>query len=234
MKKMNFLVAGLMLLAASRLSAQNLVSTALQGQDELKKMALGQQLLDYAEHQDWAKALEILDRRTDIVLDLRDTNGDTALTLATLFSNNNAATKLAKTLIDRNADPNTRGWEGSTALMHVACDGNLGLAEDLLDHQAQLDIRGDDGSSALSYAASCGDNGAIVRLLLERGASINFQNTKTGDTALMLAAANGYKDSVRALLDYQAQTGLRNKLGETAADQARNSGWNKIASLIGK
>jgi ankyrin repeat protein len=54
----------------------------------------------------------------------------------------------------------------------------------------------------------------IVRMLLQRRANPNLHN-KAGETALTLAAAQGYHEVVRALLKAGANPRLRNKYGAT-------------------
>ena len=71
------------------------------------------------------------------------------------------------------------------------------------------------GMTLLMSAASCGGHGAMVRMLLQRGASINLQNS-IGDTALMCAATNGHTTIVRVLLDAKSDASLQDTRGRTA------------------
>lgn len=79
-----------------------------------------------------------------------------------------------------------------------------------------------DGESLLIFAAEFardGENAEIVRILLESGADVNFQNQK-GRTALMYAAMGTMHCSseaiVRQLLDAGTDVNLRDSDGNTA------------------
>ena len=71
------------------------------------------------------------------------------------------------------------------------------------------------GDTTLLMAAAAGGQEAMVRMLLQRGASVNLQ-TLSGGTALMHAAANGHTTSVQALLDAKADISLQDTDGCTA------------------
>ena len=71
-----------------------------------------------------------------------------------------------------------------------------------------VDARCAESSGAtLLIAAAFGGQEAIVRLLLQRGASVNLQDS-TGSTALMGGAAMGHLSVVLALLDAKADASL--------------------------
>ena len=81
------------------------------------------------------------------------------------------------------------------------------------------------GHRTLLMAAAVGGQDAIVRMLLQRGASVNLQNLN-GLTALMHAAANDHTTTVQVLLDAKADASLQNKGGDTAlmvAEQQKNT-----------
>ena len=71
----------------------------------------------------------------------------------------------------------------------------------------------DDGT--LLMGAASGGQEAIVRMLLQRGASVNTQGS-SGVTALMYAAIFGRTTIVQTLLDAKAETTLRDSDGKTA------------------
>jgi ankyrin repeat protein len=64
-----------------------------------------------------------------------------------------------------------------------------------------------EGSVTLLMAAACGGQEAMVRMLLQRGASVNL-DASVGDTALMHATVNGHTTIVQALLDAKADAGI--------------------------
>lgn len=71
----------------------------------------------------------------------------------------------------------------------------------------------------------------LVRLYLDQGASIDFQN-KHGWTALMEASFNGKEDVVCLLLDRAANPDLQNKDGYTALMQATYNGEKDVVRLL--
>ena len=71
------------------------------------------------------------------------------------------------------------------------------------------------GQRTLLIAAACGGQEAIVRMLLQRGASVNLQSSD-GCTALMAAANEGHTTIVQVLLDAKADASLQTKSGNTA------------------
>ncbi|KAK0058205.1 ankyrin-3 [Biomphalaria pfeifferi] len=74
-----------------------------------------------------------------------------------------------------------------------------------------------DGKSALILAIEsyCCDT---VNILLENGANVNYRKPihKSGTTALMIAAQNGFIEAVESLLSYNADVDLRDEDGHTA------------------
>ena len=71
----------------------------------------------------------------------------------------------------------------------------------------------------------------MVRMLLQRGASVNLQDS-TGATALMHATANGHTTIVQALLDAKADASLQTKGGNTALMWAERQKHTATAQLL--
>ena len=90
---------------------------------------------------------------------------------------------------------------GSTALLFSARRGDVESARLLLDAGANINDASAAGESALVIAAHSGQ-GAMARLLLSRGADPNA--AAAGYTALHAATLRGDTETVRALLDKQA------------------------------
>ena len=68
----------------------------------------------------------------------------------------------------------------------------------------------------------------MVRMLLQRGASVNLQDS-FGTTALMAAAVNGHTTIVQALLDAKADASLQDENGGTALKKAH---FNKHTATV--
>ena len=97
-----------------------------------------------------------------------------------------------------------------------------------LDEGGGLDAR---GNATLLIAAAGGGQEAMVRLLLQRGASVNLQDSH-GGTALMGAANNGHTTIVQALLDAKADASLQHEDGWTALTFAEQLKHTAAAQLL--
>ena len=71
------------------------------------------------------------------------------------------------------------------------------------------------GGVTLLLEAAVGGQEAIMRMLLQRGASVNLQ-TSVGGTVLMGAAIAGHTTIVQTLLDAKADASLQSDSGRTA------------------
>ena len=80
---------------------------------------------------------------------------------------------------------------GLTALILAATDS--AKTQLLLAKGANVNVRSEDGRTALHVAAMSGET-AIVKRLLDAGASVNFNG---GDSPLALAAPKGMSSSFR-------------------------------------
>jgi hypothetical protein len=111
-----------------------------------------------------------------------------------------------------------RSRNGDNALMVAAFKNNKAAVEALLAKGAEVNRT---GWTALHYAAMAGSN-EIVQPLLDASAYIDAESpNKT--TPLMLAARGGHILTVKLLHDSGADASLKNDLGMTAIDFARQN-----------
>ena len=87
------------------------------------------------------------------------------------------------------------------------------------------------GGMTLLVAAAVGGQEAMVRMLLQRGASVNLQNI-LGITALMAAATKGHTTTVQALLDAKADASLQDSGASTALMYAEHYKHTETAQLL--
>ena len=129
-------------------------------------------------------------------------------------------------LLKAGANPNTARAEGQTALMNAAHSGNLDAAKALVAAGANVNAKeAGRGQTALMWAAAT-QNPEIVKLLIAHGADVSVRDRVDtirsdfpvaigaagapariplgGTTALLLAARQGGRESVAALLDAKA------------------------------
>ena len=85
--------------------------------------------------------------------------------------------------------------------------------------------------TTLLMAAACGGHKAMVRMLLQRGASANLRSSG-GGTALMGAAFDGHTTIVQALLDAKADASLQDTRRGTALMYAEHLKNTAIAQLL--
>ena len=83
----------------------------------------------------------------------------------------------------------------------------------------------------LHQAAAYGDKERVCECL-EAGAGINGRNPDFGCTALMLAAAGGYWEIAKYLLDYGANPEIKDNGGRTAEQWAIDRHWDDVEELI--
>jgi uncharacterized protein len=147
--------------------------------------------------------------------------GDSGLILAM----RNNSMKVFNLLLNANGvNLETKARNGDTALMVACYAGNKPAVEALLAKGAEVNKP---GWTALHYAAAIGNND-IVRLLLDKSAYIDAESpNKT--TPIMMAARSGHIMTVKLLLDEGADATLKNDLGMTAIDFARQHNQKDIA-----
>jgi ankyrin repeat protein len=111
--------------------------------------------------------------------------------------------------------------EGDAQAVAAWLDGGGGVDARCAEHY---------GATLLIVAAS-GGHEAMVRMLLQRGASVNLQSPN-GFTALMAAALRGHTTIVQALLDAKADASLRGISGSTALMWAEHQKHTAAAQLL--
>ena len=83
----------------------------------------------------------------------------------------------------------------------------------------------------LLKAAGAGDTAEVLSLIRE-GAGVNARGATYGNTALMDAAARGYTDTVRALLDKGGEVDATDNAGRTALMEAAFGGYTDTVRLL--
>lgn len=126
-------------------------------------------------------------------------------------------------------DVNARNAAGESALMLTAIAGDLEASQRLIDRGATVQH---EGWSPIHYAAS-GPSTALVRLLLERGASVDAL-APNGTTPLMLAAQHAPEATVELLLQRGADPRRRSQRGLQAIDFAEMGGRDFLVERFEK
>jgi ankyrin repeat protein len=115
------------------------------------------------------------------------------------------------------------------ALMYAALNKDMPLVKALIDKDAEVNKQ---GWTPLHYAATSGADD-IIKLLLDESAYVDA-GSPNGTTPLMMAARAGSVPAVNALLDGGADPTLKNQLGISAADFARQNNNTDLADALDK
>ena len=141
--------------------------------------------------------------------------GVPALILAAQRKSFNAIAVLVK---DKKTNLNVISKESENTLMLAAIQNQIDLAKLLIEQGAEVNKP---GWTPLHYAATKGHID-IMRLLIEHSAYLDAESPN-GTTALMMAAYYGTPQAVKLLLEEGADPLLKNKLGLSAMDFAKQS-----------
>lgn len=191
---------------------------------------------------------ELIALFADLGADLNEPDADGMTPLQHAVMRNHVPS--VKMLLERGADIEEKNKEGYTALALAIAEAKFEVAKALLDAGAHIDATaGPDALTPLMIASSqvSPGDGAIflpestrpidlARDLIKRGADVNAQS-KSGVTALMIAAARNVAPMIGLLIQAGAKAELKSAQGQTAADIADQNGAEaaaKALKLIGK
>lgn len=135
----------------------------------------------------------------------------------------------AKLLITAGADVNAKmNGSGNTALMLAK---QKEMAKLLIESGADVNAINGNGDSILAYVATYGHNPDVIKLLIEKKASVNMRGGVNG-TALLGAVSYGKMDVVKLLIDAGADVNMKNCDGETALDIATKRGDKEMIDML--
>jgi ankyrin repeat protein len=121
--------------------------------------------------------------------------------------------KIAKPLLEHDADFDAKTQYSETALHRAATKGHKEVVQLLLKHGATVDTKTQDSETAHHRAAANGHI-EVVQLLLDYDATVN-QGDDHLKNALYKAAINGYSEIVSQLLSRRANVDLKYEDGKT-------------------
>jgi ankyrin repeat protein len=166
-------------------------------------------------------------------IEIRDTQGSTALLLATHHN----AVEAARILIEAGADVNAMDNISDSPYLYAGAEGHLEILRMTLDHGADLTSVNRYGGTALIPAAHHGHI-ETVRELLQTATDIDHVNN-LGWTALLEAVILGdggpvYIEIVRLLLKAGANVEIADHDGVTPLEHAKQRGYTEISELLSK
>lgn len=153
---------------------------------------------------------------------------DTPLVTASLLGN----IPTMQALIEKGANANLPNGQGIFPLMAAAIMKHPQAAHWLLDHQADARAEGATHLTALHCAVRFPVNQDLCKRLLARGVDINAKR-EDGTTPLMTASDFNCPQTLRLLLEHQADVKLRNAKGQTALALAKGEECRKLLKAAG-
>ena len=128
----------------------------------------GDPALIYAVRYQAFNSIPVLLASSQIDIEARAPNGDTALMVAAYKGEKAIVTAL----LDKGAEPNRPGW---TALHYAAASGSLDIVRILLEKSAYIDAEAPNKTTPLMMAAGAGQT-SVIKLLIEEGADQTLKN----------------------------------------------------------
>jgi uncharacterized protein len=140
----------------------------------------------------------------------------------------------AREALAAGAAVNAKDEEGVTALMRACEGGHTPVARLLLERGADVNAQSVSGMMALMFCVGNPEkeNLEIVRALLERGATVHQRERTQGLSALMLAAVSAHLDTVKALLEEEANASDSDTAGLTVLNYAVYGGSTAVVRLL--
>ena len=134
-----------------------------------------------------------------------------------------------KLLLEKGANAKIRDTKGNTPLMAAASVGHVEACKVMLEAGQAIDLKNGIGQTALTIAVE-NDHPSVIAYLVEKEANKNI--TVKGNDLLMIAAANGAINSIKALIMFGFSPFTKNFRGQTALDVAKKAKQKKIVKLF--
>ena len=158
-----------------------------------------------------------------------DRLGATALMYAARYNQN---PEVLRTLVSAGADVNQVSLFGENALSFAAENGNTAMAQALIEEGADINSIQVNGRPVVLYAVESKLDNDILAYVLDHGAEVDAPDW-CGNTAFMIAAADGDYDRAKLLLAHGADVNAVNFRGETALTQAvRRGDADAVKALV--
>lgn len=132
---------------------------------------------------------------------------------------------VARLLLERGADANVRGRDGTAPIHCAVTEGHLEIVKLLLEFEANIDVLDGSGSTAL-HAAVLKGSAEIFKLLCARSRKIR---DKQGRTAFHTAAMAGFSDAIEC---WASDVNLKDNAGKTPLYLAVESGHKEFVQQL--
>lgn len=168
----------------------------------------------------------ILLTRSDVSVDVQDSEGNSALIMAS----KNGHHSVVRFLLQMGANSNTATAKNMTALHHAANNGHDAAVRELLDGGAYIEAKDTTQLTPLALAITNGSN-TVVLTLLQRGADVNIAD-ESGARPLHVAAQCGNTAAATLLLSYQAPMEVKDHEGYTPLLRAMHNGQKDMVAML--
>lgn len=177
-----------------------------------------------------AEKTEIFDSPPQMEQTTRETpmTFDTEIIMTSALEGNFTTIKEA---LENGFDANTIDSNKRTALMLAAYNGHTDIVKFLIEKGTDVNLTDTVHRTALMYASS-GPFLATVIALLESGAEPNIADHEENWTAIMMAAAEGQLEVIKALVAYGADIEITDVDGESSLDFANSKGHTAVAEYL--
>ena len=137
-------------------------------------------------------------------------------------------------LLDRGANPNTKGPTGHSLLHAAAFHGNLEVAALLIGRGANVNARDEAGSTPLHWALWTAEGAEMVSLLVDSGADVSATDDAR-QAPLHWAASwwtGGLEEAVRQLIDLGADPGAADQFDRTPLHWAARYNRAEVVEVL--
>lgn len=175
---------------------------------------------------------------------LGDNDGWTPLMIA-IANNENKAPKdnrdIIKLLIENKADISQPNDSGYTPMIICAMNGEMDIMKMLVEKNASVNEKDKEDITVFAHAVMFAGRNLkskeinlkyeMIDFLIEKGANIHYSNINN-QSALFLAAHNGYLDMVKYCVEHGISYTQRDVNGISPMEQAYNRGHKDIANYL--
>ena len=163
-------------------------------------------------------------------INVKDTEGQTALHLAVHLFNTKEGRDCVRNLLGAGADVDAKDNNCDTPLMLATQQRKGDCVEVLLSHGADVTKKNKSGRTALHWAARFG-HVECVQMFIGAGADVNTKDNN-GGTALIIAAQAGKGDCVELLLSHGANVDAKSYDGRTPLMFAARKGKGDCVEVL--
>lgn len=147
------------------------------------------------------------------------------------FLHSDKSGRCAKLLLENGACADIRDDDGITALMLASSLASMDVFEDIINQNVDINAIAKDRYSALMWAVEAEDKEKI-RLLLKKGADIDYCTKSMKMTALTVAIERKMPDIAKELLKYKLNLNMRDFYGRTPLMLAIDNKLGDVAQIL--